>query len=222
VDANREATWAAAKTIEGAAGELVKQLYQDWKGEAALVRVYASSPFAELHDKRRSFALGAAPQLQPAHVVLSLMGSHGADPDWQDVYRSRGHLAIPLLDEKQVETIPMMHALFQALGSPLADVGKVRRMIGGGDNALFYVADAATERDAKGRAIVPASEFVQRYGIKAVIAGGGRYLAGSFLCVIAFFRTSIDRPRADRIAVQMAAFKTAMTRRVRDGQLFES
>jgi hypothetical protein len=222
VDPTGEASWAGTSSVEAAARVFVKQLYLEWERDAALVRAYASTILDKLTERRRAFALIAAPKLQATHSVLSLVGSYGVESDWQDVYRSRGHLAIPLIDEKQIEDIPMMHALFKALGSPLDPPARVRRMIGGGDNGLFYVGDAEADRDANGRAIVPATDFVRKYQIKTVIAGGGLYLDRSFLCVIAFFRSSIDRKRADRMAAKMAAFKGAMARRVREGFVFES
>jgi hypothetical protein len=221
VDPKSEEPWASARSVEAGAREFVRHLYDQWRNDAALVRVYASTPLDRLPPKRREFAFAAAPGLKKSHSVLSLLGSFGMEEDWQDVFRSRGHLAIPLLDPQQIEGLPMISALFEALGSPLDPPALVRRMIGGGNNALFYVEDAATGRDAKGRAIVPGIEFVKKYGIKTVIGGGGLYLDRSFLCVISFFRSRIDRRQADRMAAGMAAFKAAMARLVRDGPIFE-
>lgn len=48
--------------------------------------------------------------------MLSLIASRGAEDDWNDIRKSRGHVGIPLVSQAFVMDIPMFSRLLQDLG----------------------------------------------------------------------------------------------------------
>ena len=67
-----------------------------------------------------------------------------------------------------------------------------RKLLGGG-NGVFYAEDAKTARDAKGRLVIPATDFVAAENIGTVFGMGGSNSDGSVLTAIVFTRTKLPR-----------------------------
>jgi hypothetical protein len=61
----------------------------------------------------------------------------------------------------------------------------------------FYVENASTSKDSKGRNIIAAQDFVKKYGVKSVFGFGGGYATGGkMLAVICFLNENIDKKKA--------------------------
>ena len=83
---------------------------------------------------------------------------------------------------------------------------------------VFYVDDAATAVDSKGRRVIAAGEFVQEHDVRTVFGFGGAYgLTGTFVVAVVFTRDSFGRGQAEkfmRLANQLkASTMKAVTRR---------
>ena len=92
----------------------------------------------------------------------------------------------------------------------------------GGFNGVFYVADAATARDSQGRFIIPAQDFVAKYGVKTVFGLGGAYLGGALAACIVFAGEQLPRQQAERFAGLATPFKAATAELVRSRQYFDA
>jgi hypothetical protein len=175
--------------------------------------VFLVVPLGQLPPRDATFARALAgndPRLTEQTLVLSLLGTHGRKPEWNDRARSAGHLAIPLLDRESVQAAPMIARLLVDLevdlqgletGGPIA----TRKMIGG-RTGMFYVPDARTARDDRGRPIIQ-PEFVAGHGIESVFGMGGAYLDGSLVTAIMFCAERIERADADRYGSFINSFK---------------
>ena len=194
----------AAGSLEGAAQELVDSLALRFGESVVLARTFAGVPFARLPERvqesARGFAsaAGAPAALDAATPVLSLIGSQGREPEWRDRRLSKGHAGVPLLSSTFVEGIPMIAALLRTLGASLdwvdaRDAAAVARLARPGTGQLF-VADAASARDARGRRLVAAQDFVARHGVASVFGFGGRYPDNRLLATVVFCR---DRQQAE-------------------------
>ena len=219
-------------SVEHAARLFARGLYETFD-HCVLARVYLTVPFRDLPERNRAFARevvasreGAGRLLEDT-VVLSLFGTWGRDSDWCDRRKSRGHLGIPLIDASFVSEIPMVARLFEELGVgnfewSLPPGDQLVRKLMGGFNGVFYVADAATARDKQGRFIIPAQDFVARYGVKTVFGMGGAYLSGALAACIVFAGEHMPRPQAERFAGLVTPFKAATAQLVRARQYFEA
>jgi len=126
-----------------------------------------------------------------------LLATRGCMEVWNDPRKSQGHVAIPLLSEDFVDSIPMMSRLLRELGLPLTwvqDPGAVMvRQTIGSEVGFFYVEDACNATDELGRKIIPAQDFVSKYSVQSVFAVGGTIFGGAVLVLILFCRDQIDQ-----------------------------
>lgn len=206
-----------ATALEGAAALVARQLYESFSDTTALARVYAVIPYRDLEPSVTSFVDGLAKSsgqsehIRPDMPVLTLLGTHGPDEDWCDRTKSKGHRGIPLVSASFVENIPMVARLLKELGVDLSwldaapDVN-ARRLLGG-FNGLFYVDDAATARDAAGRLIIPAQDFVDAQGVKTVFGMGGFYPDNTLVAIIVFARERLTRSQVERFISLISLFK---------------
>ena len=79
-----------AATLEEAAQALATAVQNEFSDSAVLARVYVTVPFDDLPQSIRAFveslagSAGAAPELKGTTPVLSLIGTHGQEGDWND------------------------------------------------------------------------------------------------------------------------------------------
>ena len=184
-------------SFEAAASAFVDTFYTAFDDFTLLVRVFAIVPYRRLDTAERAY-LG---DLHEATPVLTLMGTRGIEPQWNDRRTSQNHRAIPLISETFVEEAPMIAKLFAEIGdSPFAlldgDWQFVRRTAGA--DGLFFVGDARTTTDLRGRRVIPAADFVERYGVRTVFGFGRRAEDNSLAVVIVFSRKALLRTFAQQ------------------------
>lgn len=219
-------------TLQEAAQKCVDVIYADLKDSVALVRCYATIPIKQLPSTDKIFAINLAQSnriadlLEESTLVLSLLGTRGDLVDWNDRYRSKNHLAIPLAASSFVEAIPMVAQLMQDMGIGLGwldtkDSGIVVKTLGT-VAGVFYVREAATRVDEQGRKIVPAQDFVRDNGIQTVFGLGGSYLNSLCVILILFTREIIERPKVERFLPIINTIKSATMSLVMRNELFAS
>jgi hypothetical protein len=192
-----------------------------------LARVFLIVPWSAVPTADRDFGrppLRSDKRLEPKTRVLSLLGTAGVDPRWRDRSLSQGHLVVPLLDRTHVEEIPMIAKLladlevdFAALddGRPIA----TRRMLGG-RNGTFFVPDAQTAADDRGRFVIPSRDFVTERGIRTVFGMAGAYANGTLAVAIVFTNEIIARETVDRFPSLISNFKMATAALLESGAIY--
>ena len=219
------------RSLSSAAQVLADAVYSDFEESLALVRVFATVPFGELPGANQGFVRalmrerGIEKMLAPDTPVLSLMGTKGAKPEWNDRILSRGHLGIPLASAAFVSAIPMIARLLSEFGLLIEGMegggSRIVRSKVGNLSGMFYVADARTETDQQGRLVISAQDFVEELGVRTVFGFGGAYmLERSYVAVILFSRETIDAERARELAPLSSALKAATMRLVDHGRFF--
>lgn len=219
-------------SLQEVAQVFANALYERFEESVVLVRVFATAEVRQLHPRERAFVddfcaqNSVSHQLDDATDVLSLLGSRGVEDEWNDRRGSKGHLAVPLISEQFIGEIPMLAGLLTEIGfrpawgharsnfvvTSLANV-----------NGIFYVDDAKTGRDERGRSVIPAAEFVERYGVRTVFGFGGSYLSGhTFISTIVFCRDHVRRSDATKFVPMIGSLKALTTRLVRRGAIFAS
>ena len=182
------------------ASYLYRQFGNDQTGQqdCVLVRCFLTRPYGELDPKsqdcaRRALACG------PGSLdmkCLTLFGTAGAQPEWNDRNRSRRYRSIPLADKQVVSQFPMVLQLLQQLGVDFTSKPQHEsaRPIDWTERTLdvFHVAEA------KGSPFVPAQEkFVIPFGIESVLGFGGVFPSTAFFTVILFSKQKITRETAE-------------------------
>ena len=226
-----EAKLTAAPTLAAAAQQFCDEFYTSFLEFTVLVRMFGTFAFGELPAAEQTFAgtylarNGSPPELDAATPVLTLLGSRGIESPWSARETSRDHRAIPLISDDFIDDIPMLARLLGELGFPRLGVGRASWQFVTRDtidvNGLFFVGDARTATDERGRHIIPSTDFVERYGVKTVFGFGGPYSATpAFLTAIVFARSTLPRTAASRFAPLMSDFKSITRERVDRGELF--
>ena len=89
-------------------------IYEEFKESLVLVRMFLTIFYEELPEFNRKIVVnlaeekGIASELQDDTPVLSLIGTRGENPEWDDRKKSKGHLEIPLISVKFIDSVPML------------------------------------------------------------------------------------------------------------------
>ena len=211
-------------TLREAGQRCVRRLHEEFEESLVLTRFFATAPFAFLPEREKTFArrLAAGRNMLDAltedTTVVTLLATRGLKPEWNDPVHSRHHLAIPLLDARFVETIPLIARLLAdtttGAGAPWLEkqstlalketVGKM--------SLLLYVDDARTALSSDGNRIVPAQEFVESNGIRTVLALGGSYLNGTTIALLLFTRERLSKEQSAKFTPLINSIKSATMR----------
>lgn len=210
------------ESLEAAAQRFCDILYETFPESTVLARVFATVPFGSLPTSNRGFVkklVGprAGPALTARTPVLSLLGTRGVIPRWNSRHLSEGHVGIPLASAEFVEAIPMIASLLKQLGVAIEKAEEVETAIVtqalGTIAGVFYVDDASTAVDSRGRRIIGAQDFVREHGVKTVFGFGGAYgLTGTFVVTVLFTGESIGRAQAERFMRLASQFKASTMR----------
>jgi hypothetical protein len=220
------------RTLREAAQRLMERFVKEFAESVVLARTYATVSYGILPARDREFARslanarGMADALTDETRILSLLGTSGTEATWHDPYCSREHLAIPLFSEQVVSEIPMVAALIRQLGNSVSWFERLSpsRNKGEGFDVFtesFFVRDPEQTRDLSGRLLIPAQEFVARYGIKSVFGVGGEFLTSRIILACIFFsRQDMEEtpPWLLRLPVMLA---TATRDIVSEGAIYE-
>jgi len=187
-----------ASTLEAVAQAVVGFLYEslvDEDGEpaCALVRLYKTHPFGRLTPELQEFARALLDEEPTPDVrCLTLLGTRGSQPEWNETRLSRGHRAIPLPSEEVVARLPMVAQLITQLGIEVGDV--VRPPEGSRAIPLSQQAtDVFHVEEAVGSPYLPAQEeFVIPERIRSAVGFGGVLLTGDFYATVMFSRVPLS------------------------------
>jgi hypothetical protein len=175
-------------------------LADDGERACPLVRVYKTHRFGSLPADVQDFAAAVFGERPDDEVrCLTLLGTAGDEPAWNDRRRSTGHQAIPLLSEQVVEQLPMVLQLITQLGIDVTTVvrpdPKAARELAQRTYDVFHVPDAAASP------YVPAKEFVAAHGIRSALGFGGMLYTGDFYAVVLFSRVEISAETAQLLKI---------------------
>lgn len=217
--------------LEYAAQEYMSILYEALRKSIILARLFATVYFKELPGPNKEFvsnlaqSAGMSELIQERTLVLSLLGTRGAKPEWNNRHNSQGHMGIPLVSSDFIDQIPMISRLLKQLGAGINwidsnDTQLVARTFKS-LSGVFHVRDAKTEVDNKGRKIISAQDFVEEENVKTVFGIGGCYIGTSiFFTAIIFCREFLEKDMVDRFMLQANKFKTATLSLVNEGKIF--
>jgi len=220
--------------VEGAAQGFTQMFFSRFEEALVLTRIFGTIPMGRLPQSNQVFvsrlaaSAGVADQVNDDTMVLSLLGTSGTVPDWNDRNRSKGHTGIPLASGKFVDSIPMISRLLKEIGMDLDwiddwDTKIVSKGFLSRSTGMFYVGDARTAEDQNGRKIIASQEFVETHGVRTVFGFGIGFLNSPTLMVlIAFTRETIEAAVVRSLIPVMGGLKRVVMDDVLKGNFFES
>ena len=204
---------SAQDVAQRIASYLYRQLGNDQTGQqdCVLVRCFLTRAYGELDPQsqdcaRRALACG----LGSVHMkCLTLFGTAGERPEWNERGRSRHYRSIPLTGNQSVAQFPMVSQLLQQLGVARTSTTQ-------SESDLFV--DCAEQTcnvfyvpEAKGSPFVPAQEeFVIPFGIESVLGFGGVLPSKEFFSVVLFSKQKISREAAELFKPLAMSIKLAL------------
>ena len=221
------------KSLEEAAQHVTDVLYGEFSDSIVLVRMFATVPFGKLPAansaavSKLAQTANIAPLLKSDTLVLSLVGSRGARPAWNDRHQSQGHVGIPLASAAFIDKIPMMSRLLKEVGLDLAwiesrDTNMIVEAMGRA-SGVFYVRDAKTAVDHQNRKIIAAQDFVEAHQIQTVFGLAGGYATNQvFLTLIVFCRETLAKSQAALFTPVITSFKANTTSLATTSAIFAS
>ena len=219
-------------SLEEAAQKYIDTIYKEFEESLVLLRMFLSVPYSELPRFNQDFVTnlveekGIAPELKDDTPVLSLIGTRGEEPEWNERRKSKGHIGIPLVSTGFIEEIPMVSRLLSDLGLNLnliinPDSGldiDVSSDIAG----IFFVEDAKESTDSKKRKIIPMQNFVKAYNVCTVFGIGGRYMLGgnNIVSIIFFTKEKFSKAIAKPFESLINRFKISTVKHVLQQRIF--
>ncbi len=206
-----------AASMEEAASRVVRHLYEalcapgTTEPACALARFFVTVPYAELEPELQQFAQRVFPESanHPQMRCLTLLATAGAEATWNDRRSSAGHQALPLPSEEAVSRSPMIAQLIAQLGVRVsAVVSPAPDFVLATPQPTYNIFNVA---EALGSPFIPAQrEFVEPYGIRAVLGFGGMLPTGDLFATILFSRHPIPRETADMFKTLALNVKVAI------------
>ena len=211
--------------FERAAHATVRRIRDAWPASIALARIFVTVPMNALPPSNRraveafADARGVSAELTHDTPVISLVGTAGDLPEWNDRARSVAHVGIPMTSPSFLEEIPMMAGLLASLGGDLSwvdavDSPNVVSHLGTIAN-IFYVHDAKTETDARRRRIISAVDFVAKHRIATVFGIGGAFASGQLLVLLVFCHEPVPLGVVEEMRAPFLRLKAATARTLR-------
>lgn len=222
---------SGCQTLEEAAQRVTDVLYNEFRDSIILVRLFATIPFGKLPAANHTFVSrlaqthGITQLIKDNTPVLSLVGTRGDRPAWNDRRESQGHVGIPLASADFIDRIPMMSRLLNEVGLNLDwiehnDTDIVIKAVGR-VSGVFYVEDAQTAVDQKGRKIIAAQDFVEAYQVRTVFGLGGGYATSqTFVTLIVFCREPLVKSQAALFTPVITNFKANTMALASSGNFF--
>ncbi len=209
--------------LEDAAQVLAEGLHTQFEESIVIARVFLTVPFGALQPENKAFVqrlaelTGAGAELKAGTPVLSLIGTHGQDPEWNDRRKSEGHMGIPLIPSAFVEEIPIMFRLLKEVGVPLDWAGSdsselIKRPVGRSALA-FFVENAAEATDHKGPKIIEGQDFVAAHNVRSVFGTGCGYSGSRALVAVVFNRDPVCPSTAEHFLALIESFERKTTAR---------
>lgn len=161
-------------------------------------------------------------------MVLSLLGTVGSNPEWNDRLNSKQHIGIPFVSFEFLRSIPMISQLLKDLDFDLEWVENMKQVVTGKSGAasccsgMFYVRDAAIATDEQQRKIISAQDFVNDYQIKTVFGFGGKYSEKMLMTAIFFTAETIEKDVVDRFFPLASFFKSTTMNLALNNDIFTS
>jgi hypothetical protein len=227
---NLDTRIAESNALDEASQVFTDTVYDRFKEDSALVRLYCTVAYDDLPDANKAFVHaiaddnGVTDRLSGETPILSLMGTTGKEDAWCDRKKSHGHIGIPMVSSAFVDTIPMVSRLLQQMGVGIdwVDTADLRSAVPGAAqmSGFFYVPNAATEKDAKGRLVIPAQDFVSKYRIRTVCGVGATYSTGTMAAAILFATRAVTIAATRHLQPLIDAFVSSTTAHVLNGDLF--
>jgi len=218
------------KYLEELAHGITNTVHNELKEFNVLSRIFVNLPYKSLPKTNKSAvdaltdSLNVSSKIGRNTPILSLVGSSGKQGQWNDRKNSQGHVGIPLISTEFIDGIPMMARLLGDLGIDIEGINEEKAGITSNvieeSQGLFYVDDAHTRTDKKGRKIIAAQDFVNAYNIQTVFGLGGQIRSNAYFTLIIFNNQHIPETETKLSLLFTSTIAEAFEPFIKKGRIF--
>lgn len=220
---------SACSNLREAGGIFLERLLAELGESLVLGRLFGTIPFAFLPEREQAFARTIADQrklsaeLTGDTIVVTLLASRGRRSEWNDPSSSRRRLAVPVLNERSFDAIPLIGRLLgkTKLGESWSRKQDTLARVeaAGGMSQLLHLGDARTLRSSDGRMAVPDQDFVAEHDVRTVLVLGGSYLNGSVIALVLFTNELLTEEQSAKFTPLVNTLKAATMKAVMAGRI---
>lgn len=190
------------ESFEEIAQAFVDNLFERFQDSLVLLRLFASLPYSALPPLDQQLVDNKAKDSGTRHLykdttpVLTLLGTRGRSPEWNQRAKSQGFRCIPLVSSSYVASLSMLSMQFKAMNFDLALLDAWDTTVAANAHAdeftgMLYVNHAAMDKDEQGRMVVPRQEFVLENNVKTALGFGTGYSDHPTILTLFAFTTEI-------------------------------
>jgi len=173
-------------SVEEIAQAFVDIIFERFKDSLVLLRLFSSLPYSALPSQDQKLVEKQAKDSGIIHLynnstpVLTLLGTRGQRPEWNQRATSQGFRCIPLVSSGYVASLSMLSMQFKSMNFDLALLDEWESTIITNAHAheftgMLYVNHAGIDKDEQGRMVVPRQEFVSENDVKTALGFGTGY-----------------------------------------------
>lgn len=222
------------ETAEGLAQAFVNVIYDYFQESLVLLRLFLSVPYSTLPSNDQQLvenkvkASGSVHLLNDRTPALTLMGTRGKKPEWNDRSRSQGFRCIPLVSSEYVSSLSMLSMQFRKMNMDFRlfdswETSVVARGRADEYKGTLYIEHAATDKDEQGRMIVPRQDFVAENNVKTVLGFGSGYPNSPTIATLfVFTKDVLDGTKVEPFASLLQTYVEISKELVGRGSIFQS
>lgn len=226
-------TLSGFSTAEEVAQRFISVLYDYFGDSLVLLRLFITVRYDQLPEEDRRFVDGRGQATNTSHLIhaatpiFTLLGTRGAQPEWNDRRASAHFRCIPLASTAFVESLSMLSRQFESVGFDLKLIDDWQTKVAAAGRmdqyrGLLHIEDAGIDRDVQGRMIVPKQDFVAAHSVKSVFGFGCGYTRHpALLTLFAFTRKNIERSAVEALASLLDDCRDATEELVKQGCVFQ-
>lgn len=216
-----------------AAQKFVDVIYERYCDSLVLLRLFTTVRYDELPEEDRRFVDGRGRDTNTTHLIhaatpiFTLLGTRGANPEWNDRRASAHFRCIPLASTAFISSLSMLSRQFESVGFDLSLIDDWEMKVAAAGRADRYrgmlsIGDAGIDRDTQGRMIVPKQDFVAASCVKSTFGFGSGYRGyPALVTLFVFTNEKVERPVVEPFSDLLEAYISLTEALVGHGRYFE-
>lgn len=207
--------------LQDSAQKFMDRIFERFSDSLVLLRLFITLRYDQLTQEDRRFVGSRGLATNTSHLIhdgtpiFTLLGTRGEKPEWNDRKDSSLFRCIPLSSTAFIASLSMLSRQFECVGLDLdyIDTWETSVVSTGSANQFrgtLYIRDAATDKDAQGRMLVPKQDFVIANGVKSVFGFGSGYSNyPSLVTLFAFTKKDFAENALEPLTDLLEAFVTS-------------
>lgn len=219
-------------SVDEIAQAFVDNIFECFQESLVLLRLFSSLPYSVLPPQDQQLVDKKAIDSGTSHLywdttpILTLLGTRGQKPEWNQRTTSQGFRCIPLVSSGYVASLSMLSMQFKTMNFDLALLDTWYTAIVANAHAdeytgMLYVNHAGMDKDELGRMVVPRQEFVTENNVKTALGFGSGYSDHpTIITLFAFANESLNKTAMEPFSALLQDYLSVSGVFLKSGRIF--